>query len=68
MKMMMISSMMRSGLMGKDLKAILCSEDRDKIQEIVFWTCVEHGLIEWDMTTVPDFHSVDFELTKKEVD
>ena len=54
--------------MAKDLKAILCSEDRDKIQEIVFWTCVEHGLIEWDMTTIPDFHSVDFELTKKEED
>ena len=55
-------------MMTKDLKAILCDEDRDKIQEIVFWTCVEHGLIEWDMTTIPDFHSVDFELTKKEVD
>ena len=53
--------------MTKDLKAILCDEDRDKIQEIVFWTCVEHGLIKYDMTTIPDFHSVDFELTKKEI-
>tara|TARA_B100000925_G_scaffold271783_1_gene235260 strand:+ start:671 stop:856 length:186 start_codon:yes stop_codon:yes gene_type:complete len=55
-------------LMPKDLKVLLCDDDRDKIQEIVFWTCVEHGLIKYDMTTIPDFHSVDFELTKKEIE
>tara|TARA_A100001035_G_scaffold37259_2_gene25013 strand:+ start:2246 stop:2431 length:186 start_codon:yes stop_codon:yes gene_type:complete len=54
-------------LMTKDLKVLLCDDDRDKIQEIVFWTSVEHGLIEYDMTTIPDFHSVDFELTTKEI-
>ncbi len=54
--------------MPKDLKVLLCDDDRDKIQEIVFWTCVEHGLIKYDMTTIPDFHSVDFELTKKEIE
>ena len=52
--------------MPKDLKVLLCDDDRDKIQEIVFWTSVEHGLIKYDMTTIPDFYSVDFELTTKE--
>ena len=52
--------------MTRDLKVLLCDDDRDKIQEIVFWTSVEHGLIKYDMTTIPDFYSVDFELTTKE--
>ncbi len=52
--------------MFKDLKALLSDDDRDTLQEIVFWTSVEHGLIEWDMTTIPDFHSINFQLTTEE--
>jgi hypothetical protein len=47
----------------KDLKCLLCDDDRDKIQEIVFWTCVEHGFISYDYSNIPDFQSVDFTLT-----
>tara|TARA_B100000927_G_scaffold3869_1_gene3085 strand:+ start:647 stop:811 length:165 start_codon:yes stop_codon:yes gene_type:complete len=45
----------------KNLKEILASEDRNTIQEIVYWTCVEHGLVE--TTDIPDFNSVEFDLS-----
>ena len=45
----------------KNLKEILASQDRDTIQEIVYWTCIEHGLVE--TTDIPDFNSVEFDLS-----
>ena len=45
----------------KNLKEILASQDRDTIQEIVYWTCIEHGLVA--TTAIPDFNSVEFDLS-----
>lgn len=45
----------------KNLKEILANQDRDTIQEIVYWTCIEHGLI--DCRDIPDFNSVEFNLS-----
>ena len=45
----------------RNLKEILASEDRNTIQEIVYWTCVEHGLVK--NTDIPDFNSVEFDLS-----
>ena len=47
----------------KNLKEILASQDRDTIQEIVYWTCVEHGLVDRNASCIPDFNSVEFELS-----
>lgn len=45
----------------KNLKEILGSQDHDTIQEIVYWTCIEHGLV--NATDIPDFNSVEFDLS-----
>ena len=47
----------------KNLKEILASQDRDTIQEIVYWTCVEHGLVDRNASCIPDFNSVEFDLS-----